>query len=254
MAITVVVLDDHYLIREGIRRLLDDHFDVELVAEGSVGDELFPLVERYRPDIILLDLGMPQTAQGAMHAQGPEFAAFPAIVQLRQDYPDTRIIIVSQYGTKTLVAGALEAGVKGYLLKSDALTQNLVEAIRMVHFGGVYFSDAIGQKLLEVEEHQPPPVLTDRQREIVRAVAANPNLSQAEHAQRLGISEHTLKQHLRQIYRGLGVSNLTAAVIKAIQLRIVPLSYVTSVAGGADPVQRDETLPEGNAGLDRTTP
>ncbi len=229
MAITVVTLDDHLLIREGIRRMLDSHTDVELVAEGSTGSDLLPLVEQYQPDIVLLDLGMPQTVRESRKGQGIEFSAFPVIAQLRKSHPKTRIIIVSQYGSKTLAEGALEVGVKGYLLKSDALTQNLVEAIRMVHWGGVYFSDTITGKLMEGIIFPPKSLLTQRQQEIIREMAAHPDRLQSDHAQHLGISEHTLKQHLRQIYRTLGVSNLTAAVVKAIQLKIIPLAYIAPV-------------------------
>jgi DNA-binding NarL/FixJ family response regulator len=136
MTITVVTLDDHYLIREGIRRMLDAHRDFELVGEGTTGAELYPLVAQYQPDIVLLDLGMPQTTQRAHTERLSEFSAFPVIARLRTEYPQTRIMIISQYGTRTLIESALEAGVKGYLLKSDALMQNLVEAIRMVQRGG----------------------------------------------------------------------------------------------------------------------
>lgn len=248
MAITVVALDDHQLIREGVRRILEEQGDVRLVAEGAAGEDLHPLVEAHNPDIVLLDLGMPQYAQPSVSS--PQFAAFTAIAQLRQEYPRTRIIIVSQYGTRILLEGALEAGVSGYLLKNDALTETLVAAIRMVHVGGVFFSQAIGRQLLDIERTGFPRVLTERQREIIQAVAARPDLLQAEHAQRLGISEHTFKQHLRQIYRALDVPNLTAAVLRAIRLRIVPLSYVTPVAEERTTMLETQALWQGSVGRD----
>jgi DNA-binding NarL/FixJ family response regulator len=229
VTIRVISLDDHYLIREGIRRRIDEHQDVELTAEGTTGAELYPLVAQYRPDIVLLDLGMPQTAQEATPEHVSEFSAFPVVTRLRADYPDTRVIVLSQYGTRTLIESALDAGVKGYLLKSDALMQNLVEAIRIVHRGGVYFSEAIVKKLTESTPRQPSLALTNRHREIMRAIVAHPDRLQMEHAQHLGISEYTLKQHLGQIYRVLGVSNLTAAILKAIQLKVIPLAYVLPV-------------------------
>ena len=228
MSISVVVLDDHYLVRQGVRRCIENAVDIRIVAEGASGDELFPLIAQHHPDVLLLDLGMPQTTEQARPGS-LEFSAFPAIARLQREHASTRTIILSQYGTKTLVESALETGVKGYLLKSDALTQNLVEAIRVVHWGGIYFSDAVGRQLFEMDLVEGSSPLTERQTEIIRAIAANPGLLQSEHAKRLGISEYTLKQHLSQIYRSLGVPNLTAAVIRAIQLKLVPLSYVIAV-------------------------
>lgn len=92
MTITVVTLDDHYLIREGVRRMLDAHRDIELVGEGTTGAELYPLVAQYQPDIVLLDLGLPHTAQGAHTERTFEFSAFPVVARLRTEYSNRQII------------------------------------------------------------------------------------------------------------------------------------------------------------------
>lgn len=232
MTIRVVSLDDHLLIREGIRRLLESQSDVCLVGEGVCGDDLFPLIMTHDPDIVLLDLGMPQSTDNNPTIPAQDFRAFPAIMRLRKERPDVKVIIVSQYLTGILVDGALESGVQGYLLKNDALTGSLVAAIRCVHMGGVYFSQSIAEMLRRPKPESPSTGLSERQQDILKAMAANPNLLQSQHARNLGIAESTLKQHLRNIYQILGAGNLTAAILRAIQLDIIPLSYVTTGFSG----------------------
>lgn len=214
--VRVLVLDDHFLVREGIRSLLKEHEDVAIVGEGWVGEQLAPLIEEHRPDVVLLDLGMPWKASHASSGPGVPFQALPAIAQMRRNWPGTKFIIVSQYVTHSLVEGAVEAGADGYLLKDDVLCLKLIEAIHTVHLGGVYFSAAASQQLRQrvaPGEH----VLSERQVEIIQAIAANPSLSYAEQARRLNISEHTLHNHLRQIFKKLGVRNITAAIVEGLK-------------------------------------
>lgn len=237
MPITVIAIDDHFLIREGIRSLLAGHPDVQLVAEGWAGEHLLHLVQVHSPDIVLLDLGLPATPQAG---QTPPFQAFPALATLAQNHPRTRVIIVSQHDSPTLVEGAIELGVRGYLLKYDALTQQLVEAIRVVHRGGAYFSTAIWARLQG--QTSPSTVhLSPRQQEILWALAIHPDYSQARHARQLGISENTLKQHLRHIYRALGATNLTSAILKALQAEILPWTLLHSSSPPPSPPSYSNT-------------
>jgi len=227
--ITVITLDDHYLVRQGIRSLLAEDESIRLVGEGSVGDHLAPLIKRHEPDVVLLDIGMPQQEIKEGGRTDNSFRALPAIARLRNEYPDMNIIVVSQYASQVLVEGALEMGVRGYLLKGDALSAHLADAIRAVYRGGVYLSEGVSNRVrLPSLSARNEAALTTRQREIIRAIAAQPELTYAQHADQIGISEHTFTNHLRQIFSRLGVSNVTAAVVRAMQLGIVSLGQPES--------------------------
>lgn len=217
--ITVVTIDDHHLIREGISSILNKNSNIKVVGEGWDGASLERLVKQHQPDIVLLDLEMPSDAT---QPESPSFSAFPAIAKVRKQFPNTRIIIISQHATHGLIEGALSTGVNGYLLKDDALSLHLIDAIQAVYLNGVYFSGEVTRNLIEVQAmKKKTTVLTERQEEILRTIAANPDWSYANHAETLGISEHTFSNHLRQIFDRLEVNNVTAALIKAIQLGIV---------------------------------
>lgn len=217
--ITVITLDDHYLVRQGIRSLLDGEMDIQLVGEGSAGEHLESLMDKHRPDVVLLDLGMPQQKNGPIE---DSFRALPAIARISNSYPDTKIIIVSQYVSEVIFESAMELGVGGYLLKDDALSMCLVDAVRAVHRDGFYFSKAIGRRIANSwKQTTREPVLTPRQLEIIQALADNPGLSYAQHAGRLGISEHTFHNHLRKIYEKLEAKTVLEALVSAVRLGIV---------------------------------
>lgn len=222
-AIRVVTIDDHPLIREGIRSRLSAGPNIEVVAEGWVGEHLEQLVAQYQPDIVLLDLEMPDKEQPA-GKENFRFRAFPTISRVRKLYPATRIIVISQHATQALIEGALDAGVNGYLMKDDALSLHLIDAVRAVHLNGVYFSGEVSRTLVSLQNMAGVnQTLTQRQREILQVIAENPDRSYAQHAARLNISEHTLSNHLRQIFERLEVTNITAAIVKAIQQGIINL-------------------------------
>ncbi|MCP5096842.1 MAG: response regulator transcription factor [Chloroflexi bacterium] len=220
--ITVITLDDHYLVRHGIRSLLNDDPTIELVGEGGAGEHLDPLLQKHKPDIVLLDIGMPQT-EGVTDNEGDNtFHVLPAIARVLRHYPDMNIIIVSQYASQALIEGSLELGVKGYVLKGDVLSEHLTDAIRTVHRGGTYLSEGVGKRLnYKRRKAQTETILTARQAEVMQMIAANPDLSYADHAAQMQISEHTFNNHLRQIFSRLSVSSLAAAIVKAVQLGII---------------------------------
>lgn len=216
--ITVIMVDDHYLIREGVRSILAKSTDIELVAEGADGAALEQLVEEIAPDIALVDLDMPQNKS---EQDGARFHAFSTIAQLKKKQPDTQFIIITQHVTKAMIEGAVSVGINGYLLKDDALSLHLIEAIQAVHLKGVYFSGEVSQALMNAQPAPKDKLLTNRQHEILNAIVANPNWSYAQHAAQLNISEYTFSNHLRQIFERLEVNNVTAAVLKSIQIGVL---------------------------------
>ena len=217
--ITIITIDDHPLIREAIRSLLASRKDMKLVAEGWVGEHLLTLVEQHQPDVVILDLSMPQFADG----QQERFAVLPTLAKLNETFPQTAVIILSQYAVKSVIQEAIEVGVKGYLLKSDNLSLNLTGAIEAVHQGGVYFSQEISQLLFQpATAVVTGNLLTERQKEIILAVARKPNASYTQIANDLYISESTLKGHLHKAFKTLDVTNITACIIHCMQQGLIP--------------------------------
>lgn len=200
-----------------------DRQDMELVAEGYVGDHLFPLVDEYQPNVLILDLMMPQHENG--HPDNPRFSPLPALARLVEEYADIAVIILSQFLHQGIAQGAIQHGVRGYLLKSDNLSLNLPTAIEEVNRGGVFFSLEFSQELFKPKVTPPEDLLTDRQRESILAIAKNPDLSYDQNADKLGISTRTLKGHLNNAYRALEVTNLTACIIRCMQLGLIPFSH-----------------------------
>lgn len=220
--ITIITIDDHPLIREAIRSLLASRNDMTLVGEGWAGEHLLTLVEQQQPDVVILDLGMPQFAN---EQQQERFAVMPALATLNASFPQTAVIILSQYAMKSIIQEAIEVGVKGYLLKSDNLSLNLTGAIEAVHRGGVYFSQEISQVLFQqTTTGGGNNLLTERQKEIILAIARNPNASYIQIASDLYISESTLKGHLHNAFKALHVTNITACIIHCMQQGLIPFS------------------------------
>ncbi len=218
--ITIITIDDHPLIREAIRGLLSSRNDMELVGEGWAGEHLLTLVEKHQPDVVILDLGMPQFADGQ---QQDRFAVMPALDMLNERFAQTAVIILSQYAMKSVIQEAIEVGVKGYLLKSDNLSLNLTGAVEAVHRGGVYFSQEISQLLFQqATAVVDDSLLTGRQREIILAIARTPNASYMQIANDLYISESTLKGHLHKAFKALDVTNITACIIHCMQQELIP--------------------------------
>ena len=135
--ITVVTVDDHLLVRQGIRSQLDTDDGIELVGEGATGEDTFRLVRQHKPHVLLLDIAMPQTAD---QSSNERFQVDKAIWQLKELSPKTATIILSQYISPALIETFLLDGVRGYLLKSDKLTGMLAQSIRAVHYGSLFFS------------------------------------------------------------------------------------------------------------------
>jgi len=221
--IRVVSIDDHHLIHEAIRSLLDDEENIQLVADGYAGEDVLRLVEYYRPHILILDLMMPQVKDDELDSE--RFLALPMLERLHQEFPAMGIIILSQYLHYEIAQVAIQNGVRGYLLKSDNLSLYLATAIKQVHRGQIFFSQAFSRELFRQSEKPTEEILTLRQKQIILAVAKSPDVPYSQVAEALGISHRTLKGHLDGAYKSLNVSNLTACVIRSMQLGLIPFSH-----------------------------
>jgi DNA-binding NarL/FixJ family response regulator len=199
--IKVLLADDHPLIIAGVRRTIEHLDDMEVVGEANAGPALMQLVERRRPDIVLMDLRMPGV-------EGVE-----AIERIRQDWPSVKIVILSACDDRPTIDGALLAGASAYVLKS-AHTVDIASVLRQASSGAVFHAPSYPTPVPEGPE-ATMPVLTDRERSILSAVAAGKTT--AAISGDLWISEHTIKFHLTNIYRKLGVANRAGAVRYALE-------------------------------------
>lgn len=197
--IRVLIADDHPIVRNGLLLTIRYSGDLELVGEAGNGLEAVKLYRKYQPDVVLMDLRM------------PEMGGVEAIKIIRQDFPDARIIVLSTYDYDEDIYQGLQAGAKGYLLK-DAPVDLLQEAIRQVHAGKKYIPPDVAAKLAE---RMVLPQLTEREREILSLIVEGK--SNSDMADQLYISENTVKFHINNILLKLDVKNRGQAIVAAIQ-------------------------------------
>ena len=196
--IRILVADDHPMLREGLVAVLSTQPDFDVIGEASDGSEVVWLAERLHPDVILLDLEMPN-ADGVA-----------ALERLRNADARTRTIVFTAYDTDERILGALRAGARGYLLKG-ASRKEIFDAVRTVHSGGSLLQPAVTSRLLEHVErgNERPEDLTTRELEVLDLLAHGHKNS--EIAEELFISERTVKFHVSSILAKLGVGNRTEA-------------------------------------------
>jgi DNA-binding NarL/FixJ family response regulator len=213
--IRVALADDHNLVRSGIRALLERLPEVEVVGEASNGREALALIAREKPDLALLDIGM------------PELNGLEAAPRVARESPRTRVVILSMHADEKHVAQALRAGVAGYLLK-DSFADELPVLIRAVLRGETYLSPGISKQVVEAlrsrmspETAEPslPDPLTARQREILQLVAEGQ--STKEIAATLGLSVKTVETHRTQIMNRLQIRDVAGLVRYAIRAGLV---------------------------------
>jgi len=203
--IRILTVDDHPVLREGIAAILASEADMVLVAEAGNGREAIEQFRTHRPDVTLMDLQMPLMGGGE------------AILAIRKEFPDARIIVLTTYSGDVQADRAFKAGAYGYLLKS-MLRKELVETIRTVHGGRKRIPPEIA---VEMAEHHADDALTEREIDVLRQVAAgNANKIIADH---LEISEETVKAHMRKILSKLGANDRTHAVAIAVKRGIIDL-------------------------------
>lgn len=203
--IRVLCIDDHPLVRKGIASILNNEADMQLVAEGSNGREALDLFRQFRPDVTLMDLRMPDTD------------GIAAVRQIRELFPDAKIIALTSYDGDQDIYRALEAGVRGYLLKEMVHTE-VLNAIRVVNAGRRLVSQEIAGRLGESLSHV---ALTPREVEVLELVAQG--LANKEIAARLGTAGGTVKMHVQNILAKLGATDRTHAVTIALQRGIIHL-------------------------------
>ncbi|MGW5411902.1 response regulator [Actinomadura geliboluensis] len=199
----VMIVDDHPIVREGLRGMLAAEPDIEVAGEAASGDEAVALVPRVRPDVVLMDLRMPS---------GDGVSAIERL-------PGHRILVLTTFQDDADIVRAIEAGAAGYLLK-DASRADLAAAVRDVAAGRRVLSPEVSARLAAVDQTPAPPVLSAREAEVLALVAEG--LTNAQIGERLYIGQATVKTHLLRIFTKLGVSDRTAAVMTALQHGLIP--------------------------------
>jgi DNA-binding NarL/FixJ family response regulator len=201
--ITILCVDDHPLVRKGIAAILANEADLKLVAEAGSGQEAVDAFRASRPDVTLMDLRL------------PGMDGIEAAKQIRQIDPEAKILALTSYDGDQEIYRALEAGVRGYLLKEMVHTE-IVRAIRVVHSGKRLMPPEVAERL---SEHFPQVALTPREIEVLQHVAKG--YGNKEIGVRLGTAAGTVKMHLQNILSKLGASDRTHAVTLAIRRGII---------------------------------
>lgn len=203
--IRTVLVDDHALLREGLRALLERHDEVVVVGEAGTFDAALAEVAHTRPDVVVVDLKLTAST---------DYEGMRLIGELKRWNPDVAILVLTTFLDDDLVIRAVRAGAQGYVVK-DVDTTELVRAIRALSIGGSAFDPRSATAVMRTMagRHNAAEELTDREREVLQLLADG--LSNAGIGQRLFISESTVKFHLRNLIRKLGVTKRTDAVYVA---------------------------------------
>jgi DNA-binding NarL/FixJ family response regulator len=217
--IRVLIADDHPVVREGFGAIVDVEDDIEVVGQAADGQEAVRLAHDLRPDVVLMDLVM------------PNLDGVAAIEQIREELPETHVLILTTYADDEYIMAGIQAGARGYLLK-DALPDELVRAIRVVAAGGSLLQPVVAAKVLgklsalmggEEESADEPasalPLLTDREQQILTLLAGGAR--NRDIAGTLFISERTVKVHVSNLMDKLDARTRTEAVARAIKLGLL---------------------------------
>ena len=205
LQIRILCIDDHPLVRKGLASIIAQQSDMQLIAEGENGEQAIRLFRQHRPDVTLMDLRMP-----VMDGIG-------AVQEIRQEFPEARIIALTSYDGDQDIYRALEAGVRGYLLK-ETVHAEIVSAIRTVHAGRKLVSQDAAQRLAE---YFPQAALTPREIEVLELVAKG--MSNKVIAVKLGTAGGTIKMHVQNILAKLDATDRTHAVTTALKRGIIHL-------------------------------
>ena len=200
--IRVMLADDHGILREGVRAILQRDEELDVVAEAGESREVVDLVTTVKPDVLILDLVMPGL-------EGLEVFRL-----VRERAPETKILVFSGYMSDELIVQCLQAGAKGYLAKT-AKTSDLVSAIKVVNSGGVWAEQRMMAKALEKN-----PTVTKRELDIIRLVSEG--LRNKEIADKLGISEKTVKAHMHSVFKKLHVEHRLQVALYSLGIKPAP--------------------------------
>jgi DNA-binding NarL/FixJ family response regulator len=199
--IRVMLVDDHAVVRQGLEHLLASAGDIDVVGTAADGAAAVDQAHELAPDVILMDLSMPDV-------DGVE-----ATRRLLEDAPDRRVVVLTSFADQSIILSALDAGASGYILK-DAAPDELIAAVRAAAIGGAPLDPKVARVLLD---HQRAPradaALSSREREVLDLVAEG--LANKQIARRLGIAERTVKAHLTKIFQQIGVTDRTQAALWA---------------------------------------
>lgn len=207
-SIRILITDDHAVVRSGLSKFLMVHRDLELVGEASDGSEAVQLVALYQPDVVLMDLMMPGTD------------GITATREIKQKYPQTKVIALTSFAEQAMVQGALQAGAVGYLQKNVSAAE-LANAIRSAHAGRMTLSPEATQILAQsvTQPQHASDQLTDREYEVLKLLVDG--LNNSEIAEKLFISLGTVKFHVSNIFQKLNVDSRIEAVKLAIEQKLV---------------------------------
>ncbi|MFH1136110.1 MAG: response regulator transcription factor [Pseudomonadota bacterium] len=210
----ILIADDHMVVREGIRQILCREPDIELVGEASDGLEALELTRRMRPDVIILDIGMPGVS------------GLEAIGLIRETSPQTAVVVLTMHGKESMVHRMLEAGALGYVLKASP-AQDVIAAIRAVRKGEYFLSSKIKAEVVSAYVHsrkERPPIkgydlLSEREQQIFRLAAEGNTTNQI--AELLSVSPKTVEKHRTNLMRKLGLKDRMELVKEAIRIGII---------------------------------
>lgn len=209
--IRIIIADDHTVMRQGTRSLLEREKDLEVVGEAADGEEAVKLIEQLRPDVAIVDIAM------------PKLSGIEVTKQIKPRCPSTAVLILSAYDNDEYIFALLEAGAAGYLLK-DVDSREVIEAVRAVHAGESVLHPVIARKVIsrfrppaviKQGEEKPAIELTERERAVLKLAARG--MSNKDIAAKLYISSRTVQGHLSSIFNKLGVGSRTEAVFQAVK-------------------------------------
>jgi len=219
MTINIILADDHHVIREGLRLLLDREKDLLVLAEADTGRSALSAVKKFNPDLVVMDVSM------------PELNGMEATRKIQSEAPGTKVLALSMYSDKRFVEGMFQAGVSGYILK-NCIARELVSAIRLVAKGQVYISPEIAGTIVDGYLSRVVPqadtnrrlqrkILTDREREILQLISEGQNSKEV--AETLHVSSKTVDAHRRNIMEKVGVHSIAELTKFAIREGITTL-------------------------------
>ncbi len=204
--ITLLIVDDHPIVRSGLAALLGAEDDIDVIGEAGNGADAVAAALALRPSATLMDLRMPGVD------------GVDAIAQITAEWPDAAIVVLTTYDTDEAIVRAIEAGASGYLLK-DAPTESLLDAVRRAAAGETVLAPPVQRRLVQRVRDPEAGALSQREIEVLREVASGQ--TNAEIADQLHISQATVKTHLLHIYGKLGVTDRAAAVARAYETSIL---------------------------------
>ena len=218
--IKILIADDHAVVREGTRQILEQEEDLKVVAEAGDGEEAVRMAGSFKPDVAIIDIAM------------PKLDGIEATKQIKTLYPSIAVLILSAYDDDQFVFSLLEAGAAGYLLK-NVRGRELIDAVRAVYGGESVLHPSIARKVLnrfvpvsgKPKEQKPFEILTEREMEVLRL--ATRGLSNQEIANKLYLSLRTVQTHLSHIFNKLQVSSRTEAVVRALKEGWVSLEDIS---------------------------